>query len=80
MPTDSTIEVLAYRLARAEAEIQENRRKAEAEIQQLHAELDRKSAEEKARLLWGIGVLGAAVMSLFGVIWNWRSVIFSGGN
>ena len=63
----SQLALLAYRLDRAEAEIKE-----------MHEEMDRREAEEQRRLIWGIGVLGAAVLSLAGVIWNWRSVILRG--
>ena len=64
---DNTLEVIEYRL-----------RAAEAEIKKLHEELEKREREEKSRLIWGIGVLGAAVMTLAGVIWNWRSVIIRG--
>ena len=63
----SKLALVLYRLDRAEAEIRE-----------LHEEMERRSAEEKKRLMWGISVLGGAVLTLAGVIWNWRSVIFKG--
>lgn len=62
-----TLEVIEYRL-----------RAAELEIKRLNDELDRREKEEKSRLLWGIAVLGSAVLTLAGVIWNWRSVIIRG--
>lgn len=61
------MDVIRYRLDRAEAE-----------IRGLHEDLDKRASEEKARLVWGISVLGGAVMTLATVIWNWRSVIFKG--
>lgn len=34
--------------------------------------------EEKRKLMWGISVLGSAVLALVGVIWAYRGVIFRG--
>jgi len=35
-------------------------------------------ALERKQLVWGISILGAAVMTLAGVIWSYRAVIFKG--
>lgn len=74
----SGIDVLRYRLDRAEAEHRQIREELRAEIKELRGELDKRADTEKARLVWGISVLGGAVMTLATVIWNWRSVIFRG--
>lgn len=85
----SGMEMLKYRIDRAEAEAREVREELRNEnremravlmneIKALHDELDKRATEEKARLVWGISVLGGAVLTLATVIWNWRSVIFRG--
>ena len=40
-------------------------------------EIQRQSAE-KRQLMAGVSFLGAIVLTLFGVIWSYRSVIFRG--
>ena len=40
-------------------------------------EVQRQSAE-KRQLMAGVSFLGAIVLTLFGVIWSYRSVIFRG--
>ncbi len=63
----SQIALLAYRLDRAEAEIRE-----------LHEEMERREAEEKRRLIGGISILGGAVLTLGALIWKWLPVILKG--
>lgn len=47
-------------------------------IKKLQITVDALKAEEKAKLRWGIGVLGSVVMALFGILWAYRGVIFKG--
>jgi len=54
----------------------------ETHIEKLEAdaasrEVHRQSAE-KRQLMAGVSFLGAIVLTLFGVIWSYRSVIFRG--
>ena len=62
-------QVLTYRLAQAEAEIRELREK----VTQMERDAE---TRERARLKAGIGALGTVVLTLFGVLWGYRSVIF----
>lgn len=37
-----------------------------------------RDVEEKKKLIWGISFLGSIILSLLGIIWNFRSAIFKG--
>lgn len=50
----------------------------QTKVDEQGAEIKAMKAEEKSRLIWGIGALGGAVLSLAGVIWSYREVIFRG--
>ena len=50
----------------------------QTKVDEQGAEIKAMKAEEKRRLIWGIGALGGAVLSLAGVIWSYREVIFRG--
>lgn len=60
---------LEYRLEQAEIKINA----LEAELKRLEDETDEL---ERKRLKWGISALGAIVMTLGTIIWQYRSVIF----
>lgn len=62
-------QVLTYRLTQAEAEIQA----LTVKVAQMERDAE---ARERARLKAGIGALGTVVLTLFGVLWGYRSVIF----
>lgn len=68
--------VISLRLELAEQSIKEQ----DAEISDLRKEIAavraNEEARERKRLLYGISTLGTVAMALFGVIWNYRSVIF----
>ena len=38
-----------------------------------------RAAMERKQLVWGITFLGGIIMTLAGVIWSYRGVIFKGG-
>ena len=61
--------ILGYRLAEAERDI----KRLESEIKQMRREAE---TRERARLRAGIGALGSAVLTLIGIIWAYRAVIF----
>lgn len=60
---------LEYRLEQAEKKIAA----LETELKRLEDETDEL---ERKRLKWGITALGTIVMTLGGIIWQYRSVIF----
>lgn len=80
-------DVLAYRVEQAEkaiaelhAEIEQlesEQRKASKQFEtELQAAKDLQAKRDRQNLVWGIGVLGAVVTTLGGVIWQYRSFIF----
>lgn len=62
-------DTLEYRLAQAEKKITA----LETELR----DFEKTAAElERKRLTWGISALGAVVMTLGAIIWQYRTVIF----
>ena len=65
-----------YRLEQAEKKIEELANHCAALQKQL-IDLEKHEAErETKRLMWGVSTLGAVVMTLGGIIWSYRAVIF----
>lgn len=60
-------ELLAYRLQLLEQLVADQAEKIEALQKQ-----------ETSKLRWGLGALGSIVLTLGGVIWTYRAVIFRG--
>lgn len=73
-------EILLYRLSQAEKHIAEQA----ADIERLNTKLNemriQDAAREKKQLMWGITTLGAVVMTLGGVLWAYRGIIFRGSS
>ena len=74
---DATSMVLVpYRLQMAETRIEEQDKhieKLEDDFKKFQRQMDEK---ERRNLAWGVGTLGTVVITLAGVIWSYRSVIF----
>jgi len=71
MSDEPNLGVILLRLDIAEKKLIELKK----EVEETEAKRQR---EEKRRLTTGISVLGSIVLTLFGVIWNYRAVIFPG--
>ena len=73
-----TDNVLAYRVSQLEADLEKMAAEMAAIDARNQARDEARVALERKQLVWGISVLGAAVMTLAGVIWSYRAVIFKG--
>lgn len=78
--TPSPNTLIMWRLETLERESKELR----DHLQNVEARNERRDQEradlERKQLLWGIMFLGSVIMSLGGVIWSYRAVIFRGVN
>jgi hypothetical protein len=66
----------SYKIAQLEAwvtDLQQDNKNLHAEISQMKAD---DAAKERQLLMVGITTLGGIVVTLFGVLWTYRSVIF----
>ncbi len=71
-------DLLAYRVSQLEKLVQDQAAELAA-IEERNAQRDReRAAQEQKQLLYGISFLGGIILTLFGVIWNFRGVIFRG--
>lgn len=72
------METLLYRVSHLEKMVIEQATELAA-IEDRNAQRDReRAAQEQKQLLYGISFLGGIILTLFGVIWNFRGVIFRG--
>lgn len=72
----ATNEVLEERIKHLTAQVQAATsvaQKARTDLEEFEKAVE---AREKKRLMTGISVLGSIVLSLVGIIWNYRSIIF----
>lgn len=72
----ATNEVLEERIKHLAAKVDQANAVAAKARDELEAFEKLVEAREKKRLMTGISVLGSIVLSLVGIIWNYRSVIF----
>jgi hypothetical protein len=71
-------ELLLFRVDQQQNEIQ-NLKKDVEELEAHIATQDlKRTSQEKRQLIAGISFLGSIVITLIGVIWSYRSVIFRG--
>ena len=70
--------LLPYRVDQLEKELARLTKELEDIDARNQARDEARVALERKQLVWGISVLGAAVMTLAGVIWSYRAVIFKG--
>lgn len=75
---NTATELSDWRISALEKDLE----KAHREIEELRDRFDKieekRQAEERNRLKWGIATLGGMVMSLLGLIWTFRKVIIGG--
>ena len=50
----------------------------ETKVAKLEQEIHEIENSEKQKLKWGISVLGGALLTVVGIIWSYRNVIFRG--
>lgn len=72
----ATNEVLEERVKHLTAQVEAAAAMAKEAKDELEAFEKLVEAREKKRLMTGISILGSVVLTLAGVIWNYRSVIF----
>lgn len=73
-----SIEVLELKIARQEAEINELKRHVVQIDRERQEDAARRALEEKKRMTAAMLALGSVILTLGGVIWSYRSVIFRG--
>jgi hypothetical protein len=69
-------DVLAERIAHLQAVVAKQAEKIESLQREIESVEKTMTERDRKNLVWGITVLGGAVSTLVGIIWNYRNVIF----
>jgi predicted esterase YcpF (UPF0227 family) len=69
-------DVLAERISHLQTAVTKQAEKIESLQKEIEAVEKAMAERDRKNLIWGISVLGGAVSTLIGVIWNYRNVIF----
>ena len=73
-----SIEILELKLTRQEAEIAELKRHVVQIDAERRADAEKRVLEERKRMTAAMLALGSVILTLGGVIWSYREVIFRG--